>query len=217
MSRYVDISHFRAPYKNAVLQGFGAPEAVKLWYYDENPAGKVRCFVPAAAQVVLQMIAGNNSALQDVFLYAMPITVIAGVDITKAVPVVEAVKIVAVAKSGPQPTADQAIPLYQWVNSRSKLLQAVFSIDGTPLDLSTDALRAGKHGIVAGSNPQQIAGENMVIPSAIYANYTPVLPKPAPGGGGGGEEPSKAGIGPLGIATIAVVVVGIGYLALKKK
>lgn len=216
MSRYYDISHFRAPYKAATLQGFGEP-AVQLWYYDENPAGRVRCFVPAAAQVILQMIAGTNLALTggnpvnpQFVVYALPQG--------QTVPGIDVAMLVALPAAVPPPAG--AVPAMQWTTGHAGSAVALFvKTPGAPLDVTIDGLKAGAYGLMASSSAQMIAGEAQPLPSAVFAGYEPVLSKPVPGGGGGGGggESTKAGIGPLGIATIAVVIGAIGYLALKKK
>lgn len=224
MIRHYDISHFRAPYKAATLQGFGAETApAGWWFYDANPDGRVRMLTPAAAQVVANTIANKNPNLQDVWIYARPIASVGSAGVAQIGPDVTAAQLFVVPRNAEKPSQDQGVPVADWLASRMGKIHAIINSAGGALELSEAALRGGQIGLLVGPDPQQIAGEKQPIASAVYYNYTPVMPGPQPGGGDKPAEqppqqpPKKAAISPLGIATIAIAVGAIGYLVLSTK
>lgn len=206
MIQHFDVSHFRAPYKNATLQG---ADAVQTWYYDQNPKGPVRCLIPGVAAVLLATIAGTNPALKGGTVYAVPAPAgAAGTEVVQLALVSDA----AVA-ANPAMIPAGAMPAIQWLEHRQGAVHAIWNTKGNPLTLDQAQLASGELALVAGGNAQVLAGEAAKVQSAVYAGYNPVIVA-APGGGG--VAASKAAMmGPGGYALLAVAVGAVGYLVFK--
>ena len=210
MRRYYDISHFRAPYKAAVLQGFGAAEDM-LYFTDANPRGGVRVLTDLTKDALQVTMAGLNPSIPNGVLVVTPyITTDLGSSVNLVVVSMET------AKSG------QFVWAVQWIDQQIKAGNKVSIAmkNNTALDLTPDSLTAGNVVAVAGKDEELLAGPKAVSAdgkgsSAMWYGYTPVSAGAAPA-----EAPpglAKAGMSPLGVATIAVVIGAIGYLALRKK
>lgn len=212
MIQHYDISHFRAPYKAATMQGFGA-DAAQTWYYDENPKGRVRCLYPAVAQILLATLAGTNPALKGATVYAVPTP--AGAPGTEAVQLALVSDAAVAANPGMIPQGAQ--PAIQWILHKPGMVHAIWNAKGNPLLLDDAQLASGELAIVAGIDPQLLAGDPQKAPSAVFAGYTPVI-KNVPVGPGGANKASM--MGPGSYALLAAALGAGGYLiykAMKKR
>lgn len=209
--QYVDISHFRQPYKNAVFSGFGdaASDAANAAIMTAGPDG-VKTLVPAAGILVSTMLTASG---------AQVMTTAADKEQIMLLP------------PGAQPSGSgvvmPSIPvdvMANWVNKQLGMGRSVIlstnAAGGLASVLSTPVamLPAGTQIVLAAvsTHADEIAGAGPSMPGAalIAPSKLGAAPVPAlvPG------APMKAGIGgPVAAAVVALIVVGGVYYAFRKK
>ena len=194
--QYVDISHFRQPYKNAVFSGFGdaASDAANAAMVTTDARG-VKTLVPAAGIALLTKLGQVGAVV-----------------ITTA-----ADKEQVMLQSNP------SLPLaIDWVNAQLAKGRSVLISTNDPAGLSSLlsasppwatanivlAAVSSASDEVAGAG-QGMPGAALIAPSKLGAAPVPAL---VPG------APMKAGIGgPVAAAVVALIVVGGVYYAFRKK
>jgi hypothetical protein len=196
---YVDVSHFRAPYKNAYFSGYGAVQTPSLKDIVVTSPDGYRRVIPSFQVTLLDNILGEYSIVQKGNLGHMALFT--------------PEQIAAAAKDPKYAAVLRSMSAGAWARGQAEQGRLVFMAELTLYALLTNGLKGP--GI-----PDYMGFFDADDPKAASAK----VPNGAilvAGGGTGGEVVTDKGflasIGPVGVVVGVVAIGGLGYLLMNRQ